>query len=87
MAEFAKSLSGHDKNHIYYIWEKKDRGAYLVNGTTHKIANPKKKNEKHFQIIKNLPMEVRNLLKNREELTDVMICRAIKVYEKKTGEF
>ena len=24
--EFAKSLSGHDKNHIYYILEKRERG-------------------------------------------------------------
>ena len=28
--EFAKSLSGHDKNRIYYIWKKEERFAYLV---------------------------------------------------------
>ena len=41
--EFAKSLSGHDKNHIYLIWKKEGRFAYLVNGTTHTMNNPKKK--------------------------------------------
>lgn len=80
--EFAKSLSGHDKNHIYYIWKKEDRAAYLVNGITHRIANPKKKNEKHFQIIKNVPEELQDLLMKEGELTDTIIRRAIKEYEK-----
>ena len=47
--EFAKSLSGHDKNHIYLIWKKEGRFAYLVNGSTHTMNNPKKKNEKHYE--------------------------------------
>ena len=80
--EFAKSLSGHDRNHIYYIWKKEDRAAYLVNGSTHQMANPKKKNVKHFQIIKDIPKEVQDLLKREEELSDLIIRRAIKDYEK-----
>ena len=43
--EFAKSLSGHDKNRIYYIWKKEERFAYLVDGKTHTLEKPKKKNE------------------------------------------
>ncbi|MCM1257043.1 MAG: KOW domain-containing protein [Roseburia sp.] len=80
--EFAKSLSGHDRNHIYYILEKEDRAAYLVNGSTHQIANPKKKNVKHFQIIKDIPKEVQDLLKREEELSNLIIRRAIREYEK-----
>ncbi len=76
--EFAKSLSGHDKNHIYYILSKGEREAYLVHG----IANPKKKNVKHFQIIKNIPGELQDLLKREEELSDTTIRRAIREYEK-----
>lgn len=85
--EFAKSLSGHDRNHIYYILEKEDRAAYLVNGSTHRIANPKKKNVKHFQIIKNIPREVLDLLKREEELSDITIRRAIRDYEKIVGGY
>ena len=44
--EFAKSLSGHDKNKIYLIWKKEERFAYLVDGKIHTIDKPKKKNEK-----------------------------------------
>lgn len=41
--EFAKSLSGHDKNKIYLIWKKEERFAYLVDGKIHTIDKPKKK--------------------------------------------
>lgn len=85
--EFAKSLSGHDRNHIYYILKKEDRAAYLVNGTTHQIANPKKKNVKHYQVIKKIPGEVLDLFKREEELSDMIIRRAIRDYEKIVGGY
>jgi len=82
MIEFAKSLSGHDKNQFYYIWKREERAAYLVNGSTHRITNPKKKNEKHFQTIHHLPAEIADLFVNEGELTDAIIRGAIKKYEK-----
>lgn len=80
--EFAKSLSGHDKNHIYLIVKKESTTTYLVNGTTHPIEKPKKKNQKHYQIIKQLPNEVLSILK--EEVSNQTLKRAIKLYETKT---
>ena len=56
--EFARSKSGHDKNQIYLIKEKDEKFVYLVNGTTRIMDMPKKKNAKHIQIIKNLPIEL-----------------------------
>lgn len=80
--EFAKSLAGHDRNHIYVIWKKEERFAELVNGKTHKIADPKRKNEKHYQVIKSIPQSVREILQDGEPLTDEVICRAVKEYER-----
>lgn len=80
--EFAKSLSGHDKNHIYLIWKKEGTAAYLVNGKTHTINHPKKKNEKHYQIVKNLPEYILKQLEGNESLTDEIICRAVRTYER-----
>ena len=77
--EFAKSLSGHDKNHYYFVIKKEDGFLFLVNGTTRPLEKPKKKNEKHIQIIKKLPSEILEILK--EEQTDLTIKRAIKRYE------
>lgn len=80
--EFAKSLAGHDKNHIYFLWKKEERFVYLVNGSTHTIEHPKRKNEKHFQIIKNIPENVMEMLKESEPLTDDRIRQAVKAYER-----
>ena len=77
--EFAKSLSGHDKNHYYYVVKKEDGFLFLVNGTTRPLEKPKKKNEKHVQIVKRLPMEVTEILE--KEQTNLTIKRAIKEYE------
>ena len=71
--EFAKSLSGHDKNQIYVIAKKEGRFAYLVNGKTHLVEKPKKKNEKHYQIIKEHGQDL-------EQFTDENIRRIIKIY-------
>ena len=43
MMEFAKSLSGHDRNQIYLVKEKDEKFVFLVNGTTKPLAAPKKK--------------------------------------------
>ena len=76
--EFAKSLSGHDRNQIYLISQKDERFVYLVNGTTKSLDAPKKKSIRHIQIIKNLPKEVTDCLS--ETLTDCTVKRAIKLY-------
>lgn len=81
--EFAKSLSGHDRNQIYLIKEKDEKYVYLVNGTTKVLAAPKKKSVKHIQIIKYLPAEVTDCL--NEELTDLTIKRAVKTYKRITN--
>lgn len=75
--EFAKSLSGHDRNQYYLILEKKDEYVYLVNGTTKPLDKPKKKNRRHIQIIRHLPDEIAELLHG--ELTDITIKKAIKL--------
>lgn len=76
--EFAKSLSGHDRNQIYLVSQKDDRYVYLVNGTTKLLEAPKRKSVKHIQIIKKLPDEVDAVLE--EEITDITVKRALKLY-------
>lgn len=77
--EFAKSLSGHDRNQIYLIKEKDEKYVYLVNGTTKMLADPKKKSVKHIQLIKHIPTEVQEVLSGR--VTDLEIKRAVKLYK------
>lgn len=84
MTEFAKSLSGHDRNQIYLVVEKDERFVYLVNGTTKLLAAPKKKGRKHVQPIRKLPEEVTACLS--EGLTDITIKRAVREYNRITNQ-
>ena len=54
----ARVKAGHDKHHVYLIQKEEKQNVYLVNGTTRQNDNPKKKNKKHIQVIKQLPQEV-----------------------------
>lgn len=76
--EFATSKSGHDKNQVYLILEQEKDFVYLVNGVTKSLEHPKKKNRKHVQIIKNLPIQVEEVLKTG--MTDITIKKAINEY-------
>ena len=48
--EFAKSLSGHDRNQYYLIIKKDEDFVYLVNGTTKPLEKPKKKIKNIFRL-------------------------------------
>ena len=79
----AKSLAGHDKNHIYVVYEEADeRFLLLVNGTTRPIAKPKKKNKMHVQLIKKLPCEVQDVVNGMDSLDDDTIKKIVTLYNK-----
>ena len=82
--EFAKSLSGHDRNQYYLVVKKEEQNVCLVNGTTKSLDSPKKKNRRHIQIIRKLPDEVREALE--ESVTDLTVKRAIKLLEKQQNK-
>ena len=48
---FAKVKAGHDKDHVYLVIGEAENKVFLVNGTTKKMQNPKKKSRQHIQII------------------------------------
>ena len=77
----AKSLAGHDRNHIYLIAQEEEEFVYLVNGTTKKMEAPKKKRRKHVQLIKNIPSEVEAILEQKNSEQNQLVHQAIKCYE------
>ncbi len=80
--ELAKSLAGHDKGKIYLILEKEEGVAYLVDGKAHTIQRPKKKNARHYQVIKNIPVDILVRLQGKGPLTDAAIYQAVRAYER-----
>lgn len=73
----AKSKAGHDKGHVYVIYEVDETYVYLVDGKIRTLSNPKKKKRKHVQIICEM-QEIRGM-------DDVGIKRRLKVFDKETG--
>lgn len=73
----ARSIAGHDKDNVYVIKNVEDAYIYLVDGNIRPLNKPKKKKEKHVQIIKKEydisnadDIKIRRILKewNKEEI-------------------
>ena len=74
---FAKSKAGHDKGHLYVIYDADETYVYLVDGKIRTIDKPKKKKRKHVQII----YEKHEI----EGKDDVAVKRILKLFDKETG--
>lgn len=76
----AKSLAGHDKNHIYVVYKEENNLLFLVNGDNKPISKPKKKKKMHVSLIKRFPMEIETRVDDIENLRDEDIVTIIKAY-------
>ena len=83
MTEFATSKAGHDKGQVYCIIKRSDGFVFLVNGTTRCMNHPKKKREKHVQVVSHLSKELAALCKDEKGVYfDLGIKRALRLYQK-----
>ena len=73
----AKSKAGHDKGHLYVIYDVDETYVYLVDGEIRTLDKPKKKKRKHVQII----CEKHEI----EGKDDVAVKRMLKLFDKETG--
>ena len=79
----ASSKAGHDKNKVYVIIKEELEYVWVADGSLKSVDNPKKKNKKHIQVIKNFyDEEIRNLLLVNKEVTDLKIMMILKDYKK-----
>ena len=78
--KLAISKSGHDKDHLYVIVKEDADFVYLADGVLKSADNPKKKNKKHIQIIKQIPEEIASYIQ-KEAFLDLEIKRAIKLFK------
>lgn len=80
--QFARSLAGHDRTHVYCVVGEEGDKLLLVNGWTKKLASPKRKSKRHIQIIKKLPIDIAQMcLNDRQEFVDEGISKAIDCYQ------
>ncbi|MCC8081878.1 MAG: KOW domain-containing RNA-binding protein [Lachnospiraceae bacterium] len=77
--KLAMSKSGHDKGKYYVILKEDGDSVYLADGICRTLQKPKRKNQKHIQVIRNIPEDVSELL-SRKTPGDLEIKRALKLY-------
>ena len=73
----AKSKAGHDKGHLYVIYDVDETYVYLVDGKTKSIDKPKKKKLKHIQVICQKHVV--------DGIDNVAVKRILKLFDKETG--
>jgi hypothetical protein len=78
MDKLAKSLAGHDKDHVYAVVNEDERDVYLVDGKSRTLDRPKRKNRIHVQMITHLPEEYAQLLDSVDSDSDLV--HALRVY-------
>lgn len=76
----ATSKAGHDKGKQYVVLGQEGEYFLLVNGSTKLLANPKKKNQKHVQLIKHFSPELSEMMKQIGQDADVR--KILKSYHK-----
>ncbi|GFI69904.1 hypothetical protein IMSAG249_01729 [Lachnospiraceae bacterium] len=80
---FATSKAGHDKGQMYIIIKEEGDFAYLADGRTRTLENPKKKRKKHLQAVKaGIDEALAKKLKNGQIIYNEEIKSAIKIRTK-----
>lgn len=73
-----KSTQGREEGEVFLIINDEEDYAYLVNGKTRTLLQPKKKNKKHLYLLK----RVEDVNLDYTNLTDAHIIKYIKDYNK-----
>lgn len=73
-----RAISGREKNELFIILKVENGYAYLVNGKSRPIENPKKKNFKHLNLL--CKSELTGL--DLENLTNANVIKFLKDYNK-----
>ena len=74
--KLVRSKSGHDKGKFYLVVAAAGDMLFLVDGRKRTIANPKKKNIRHVQLVHSVAADIMNK-KNKELPSDLQIRAAI----------
>lgn len=82
----AISRAGHDLNQIYVIIDVDDEYVYLVDGKLRKMNNPKKKNKKHIQVIRQMWLSIAEKCQNDQKIENEEIKRIIKLYKMRDAD-
>lgn len=83
MGQLVTSVAGRDQMQVYLVVGiKNNKILLLVNGRERKMANPKKKNIRHVNVLKSIAKGLAEKLQSGKKITDEEIRQAIQVLYK-----
>ncbi len=78
------SLAGHDRGKLFMVVHTEGGFAYLADGRTRSLSDPKKKSVKHLRIFKSQPPELADAF-NRGNATDSVIRKELAIFRCEIG--
>ena len=83
-ADIIVSLAGRDKEKYFFVLDVDGDYAYLVNGKTRKIENPKRKKLKHLRFAARIDSKVAEKLRNGDKVLNSELRRDLAIYGQKS---
>ena len=83
-ADIIVSLAGRDKEKAFFVLDVDGEYAYLVNGKTRKIENPKRKKLKHLRFAARIDSKVAEKLRNGDKVLNSELRRDLAIYGQKS---
>lgn len=74
------SLAGRDKGQTFYVLGVEGEYAFLVNGKTRKIENPKRKKLKHLRFAARVDSKVAEKIRNGDKVLNSELRRDLAIY-------
>lgn len=75
------SKCGRDKSRPFLIVDYDEQYLYLVDGDLRQLQKPKKKKQKHVQIVNKIDYNIKEKLECNSYLTDADIRKALEAYQ------
>lgn len=81
IGQIVYSKSGRDKGRVFLVVSIDGEYLYLVDGDLRKLEKPKKKKQKHVQIVNKIDYNIKEKLKDNAYLKDSDIRNALQAYK------
>lgn len=76
------SKAGRDKNNFFIVVDYKAPFVYLVDGTTRRLENPKKKKDKHIKVTSHIDYALQDAIERQSYMTNADIRKSLSQFIK-----
>lgn len=79
------SLAGRDKGSLFFVFDRDQNTAILVDGKCRKLSKPKRKNISHVRFVSESRAEIAEVIRNGGKVSDKDLRKWLAVFKAGTG--